>query len=278
MGDYMATYVIGDVQGCFGELLALLESIQFDPSADCIYFVGDLVNRGPASLDTLRWIYSHRHCIHTVLGNHDLFLLSCWLGISQPKSGDTISDVLLADDADELLNWLIQQPLIVHIDDYVIVHAGVYPGWTLKQAQRRAEKARLKYSGTERLQWFNAMFGNKPSLWSADLTEVEKFRFTINSMTRMRFYSDDGLDFKYKGEIDGAPIALRPWFLSSANSLGEKIIFGHWSALGLYQDDRCLCLDTGCIWGGSMTALCIETQQLFSVPAQRVYQDVYAGN
>lgn len=274
----MATYVIGDVQGCFGELRTLLQAIDFDPTRDFIYFVGDLVNRGPSSLDTLRWIYAHRDCTKTVLGNHDLFMLSCWLGVAHVKPGDTVDEVFSAEDADELLNWLIQQPLMVDIDDCVIVHAGIYPGWTLKQALRRAEKARLKYSGVDREKWFSAMFGNKPSCWSSDLSEIEKFRFTINSMTRMRFYSEAGLDFKYKGEIEGAPAELRPWFASNANSISKKILFGHWSALGLYQDEHFLCLDTGCIWGGAMTAYCIETAQLFSVPAQRVYQGVHVGN
>lgn len=268
----MATYVVGDVQGCFDELSELLNAVKFDPSTDRIFFVGDLVNRGPYSLQVLRWVYDHRRCAFTVLGNHDLFLLACWLGFATAKQGDTLDAVLAADDAPLLLNWLVEQPLLRQVDGYAIAHAGVPPGWTLSKGVRQAENARLKYSGAERKHWFANMFGNKPVVWNKKLSELEKFRFTINAFTRMRFCVGGELDFKFKGEVENAPEGLVPWFESSSNKLSERIIFGHWSALGLKVMPRYIALDTGCIWGGQLSAFCIETEQIICVPARRAYQ------
>ncbi|QLI81941.1 symmetrical bis(5'-nucleosyl)-tetraphosphatase [Chitinibacter fontanus] len=270
----MATYIVGDVQGCFDELEELLRVVDFQPASDQIFFVGDLVNRGPSSLMVLRWIYSHQHCAFTVLGNHDLFLLACWLGYAVVKQGDTLEEVLSADDATVLLNWLIEQPLVRVVDNLVIAHAGIAPGWKLSKAVCLAERARLQYSGAERNLWFTHMFGNKPTEWSKELSEFEKFRFTINAFTRMRFCDGNCLDFKYKGEISNAPDGFIPWFDSSDHQVQQTIVFGHWSALGLKVTPRYIALDTGCIWGGALTAYCVESKQIISVPAKRAYQKI----
>ncbi|WP_410499336.1 symmetrical bis(5'-nucleosyl)-tetraphosphatase [Chitinibacter sp. S2-10] len=270
----MARYVIGDVQGCFTEFEQLLSKMQFDPVTDQLFFVGDLVNRGPSSLAMLRWCYQNRRIAQTVLGNHDLFLLACWLGFAKPKAGDTLDEVLIATDAELLLEWLITQPLIIDCSSHVITHAGIYPGWALEKAKKLAEKARLKYSGTDRKNWFGNMFGNKPAYWDAGHSEIEKFRFTINAFTRMRFCDGKVLDFKYKGELDRAPVGLSPWFESPRNRFEKPLIFGHWSALGLKVAEQYIALDSGCIWGGELTGLCLDDGRLFQVPALRAYQGI----
>ncbi|WP_348946015.1 symmetrical bis(5'-nucleosyl)-tetraphosphatase [Chitinibacter sp. FCG-7] len=272
----MAKYVIGDIQGCMDEFMALLGLIQFKVGEDRLILLGDLVNRGPASLAVLRWVYQHRSDVDIVLGNHDLFLLAVWLGFAKAKSGDTAVEILHANDVDVLLEWLIQQPLMRVVDGHSVVHAGIYPGWSQRTAFELANEARVRYAGKERMHWFSVMFGNKPNQWQAELTTEESFRFTVNAFTRMRFCAENKLDFKFKGELDSAPEHLHPWFESGLNCFDAPIIFGHWSALGLKQTPNYTCLDTGCIWGGALTALRLEDRQTFAVEAAHAYQQVGA--
>lgn len=268
----MATYVIGDVQGCFTELQQLIDLIQFDEACDKLIFVGDLVNRGPDSLKVLQWVFSNQHCTLTVLGNHDLHLIACWLGISSPKAGDTIDEVLASPDVDLLLNWLSKQPLIIESDGFNIVHAGVFPAWTIKKAKKLAQNALEKYSGTDKHYWFRSMYGNKPTTWASNLDDIAKFRFTINAFTRMRFCEEAGLDFKYKGELLGAPNSLKPWFAVKRKASAAPIVFGHWSALGLYKADNVIGIDTGVVWGGKLTALRLCDLATYQVQSKKVYQ------
>ncbi|QLG88684.1 symmetrical bis(5'-nucleosyl)-tetraphosphatase [Chitinibacter bivalviorum] len=270
----MATYVVGDVQGCFDELSRLMDVINFNTDCDRIIFVGDLVNRGPASLRVLQWVYQNRHCASTVLGNHDLHLLACWLGISSLKDGDTINEVLQSSDASVLLCWLSQQPLMLEIEGNYIVHAGLYPGWGIKKALKLAESARIKYSGADKKSWFSLMYGNKPIAWSNELDEAESFRFTINAFTRMRFCTSEGLDFKYKGELIGAPESLTPWFSLKRKACDSTVIFGHWSALGLYKASNLIGLDTGAVWGGQLSAVRLSDLQIYQVQSSHTYQSI----
>ncbi|WP_373976478.1 symmetrical bis(5'-nucleosyl)-tetraphosphatase [Chitinibacter sp. SCUT-21] len=274
----MANYVIGDVQGCYDELQALLLKIQFDPLCDHLYFVGDLVNRGPESYKVIKWVYEYRCCASTVLGNHDLFLLACWLGFATPRNGDTIGEILEDEHAELYLEWLIQQPLLLQLDNAIIAHAGIYPFWSQEQAIKRAFKAQKLYSGIDRHRWFSVMFGNRPDFWDKSLSDSEKFRFTINAFTRMRFLDGKTIDLKYKGELIGAPTALIPWFSVHNTAPKKRIFFGHWSALGLQVNDSYVCLDTGCIWGGQMTAYCLDTDEIFSISARRAYQSIAGEN
>jgi bis(5'-nucleosyl)-tetraphosphatase (symmetrical) len=269
----LANYVIGDIQGCCDELLVLVKLIKFDPAIDQIHLVGDLVNRGPKSLDVLRWVYAHRENVTTVLGNHDLHLLACWMGLAKPKRGDTLTDVLESDDVDELLGWLQQQPLLRSVENVCIVHAGIYPGWSFEEASVAAVNAHAKYSGKKARIWFDHMYGNKPVRWSEALNEVERFRFTINALTRMRFCNGLDLDLKFKGELADAPAELKPWF-SYARQSQLTIACGHWSALGLLLEPTLLALDTGCIWGGQLTAVRLEDRAIFQVDALLPYQSI----
>jgi len=263
----MQSYVIGDIQGCFDEFIALLSLIEFKPNLDKVYLVGDLVNRGPQSLDVLRFVYENRMSTHLVLGNHDLHLLACWVGVATAKPQDTIADILEAADVDILLNWLRMQPLMVELPNHIIVHAGINPDLSLMQNRQLAKYCSEKLAGDNFAWWLSNMYGNTPLSWSDDLSEVERFRFGINSFTRMRMLAGSGLDLRFKGTIESAPAHLRPWFVE--NIEGSKVvIFGHWSALGLFFNEKVIALDTGCIWGGQLTAICLENSRLFQCPAQ----------
>jgi bis(5'-nucleosyl)-tetraphosphatase (symmetrical) len=269
----LANYVIGDIQGCYDELLALVRAIGFNPENDQIHFVGDLVNRGPKSLAVLRWVYENRANVTTVLGNHDLHLLACWMGFAEPKRADTIADVLESEDADVMLAWLQQQPLLRMVGTVCIVHAGIYPGWSFEVARLAAAEAHAKYSGKKARVWFKHMYGNKPVRWSEALSDVERFRFTVNALTRMRFCRELDLDLKFKGELADAPADLKPWFTYERQSQ-FIVACGHWSALGLLLEPTLLALDTGCIWGGKLTAIRLEDRAIFQVDALLPYQHI----
>lgn len=266
----MATYAIGDVQGCYKQLMALLEQIHFDEHADTLYFAGDLVNRGPASLETLRFIKNlgDKHIV--VLGNHDLSLIARAYGTREVHAGDTIQDVLSAPDCDELIDWLRKRPLVHHdaTHGFVIAHAGLAPAWTLAEAKILAEEVHAMLRGTECIHLLKNMYGNIPDQWDSNLEGMPRLRLIINYFTRMRYcYADGRLDFSYKGPLVDKPEALMPWFeVPHRVNANEKIIFGHWAALnGISNAPNVFPLDTGCVWGNALTALRLEDQKRFSV-------------
>lgn len=266
----MSTYAIGDIQGCLDELLQLLEKIEFDPSRDRIWFTGDLVNRGPQSLETLRFVKGLGASATTVLGNHDLHLLAAWQHKQKHfKSNDSLRATLEADDCDELLEWLRIQPLM-HYDaelDYAMMHAGLPPQWSLDDALRHAAEAETILRGEKFHEFLSHMYGNKPTHWSETLSGWERIRFIINCLTRLRFCREDGkLEFKHKGKVKNAPEGYLPWFkLKQRKSIKQQLIFGHWSALGLYQKNNVHSIDTGCLWGGSLSALKLESGEIISL-------------
>jgi bis(5'-nucleosyl)-tetraphosphatase (symmetrical) len=261
-------YAIGDVQGCYDELQTLLTRLRFSPDRDQILFVGDLVNRGPASLEVLRFVRALGDSAIVVLGNHDLHLLAVAQGVRRNRKSDTFDDVLRAADKYQLLDWLSTRPLAhVHVDQDgrtdLFVHAGVVPQWTLNTTltlAREVEAALRK--DPERL--FNHMYGDDPDQWSDDLSEKERLRFTINVLTRLRVCSADGrVDLKFKGKPPPDDSTCQPWFdVTGRKTLHTaRIIFGHWSALGFVQRNGVVGLDSGCVWGGSLTAFDLDADR-----------------
>ncbi|TJZ73089.1 symmetrical bis(5'-nucleosyl)-tetraphosphatase [Chitiniphilus eburneus] len=274
----MARYAIGDIQGCADELHDLLALIRFQPAEDSLYLVGDLVNRGPASLEVLRWAYRNQTSVFPVLGNHDLHLLACVAGYATPKNGDTISEILSADDCSQLCDWLRRQPLLRRLDDAVLVHAGIWPGWTLDQLADACGEVQAALAREEWRAALADMYGNKPAHWDQAASLAERWRFTINACTRMRFVDEHGaLQLKFKGELDQAPAGLTPWFDSGLRKHTQRVICGHWSALGLLMRPDVWAIDTGCIWGGQLTAVCLDNGEITQVTARRPYQDVAEG-
>ncbi len=253
----MSIYAIGDIQGCYDDLLRLLDLIKFDQQSDQLWFVGDLVNRGPKSLETLRFVKALGDSARTVLGNHDLHLLATAFKQRIPRQKDSLAPVLQAPDCDELLYWLRHQPLFHYNDDFCLLHAGLPPQWGFSRTKKMALKAEEVLQGSDHKAFFKAMYGDKPSIWSSDLKGMEKIRFIINCFTRMRYCDDNGrLDFKHNGPVGSQPKHLMPWFkVPGRKSEHMQIIFGHWSTLGYYQGHNCYAIDTGCLWGGQLTAI-----------------------
>jgi bis(5'-nucleosyl)-tetraphosphatase (symmetrical) len=260
----MAIYAIGDVQGCFVELQRLLEKIRFDPIKDSLRFTGDLVNRGPHSLETLRFIKGLGDGAVSVLGNHDLHLLSVAVGASKTKRKDTFGDVLNAPDRDELLDWLRHRPLLHHGDRFYLVHSGIPPQWNMGTAMKCALEVETVLRSDAYAEFFAYMYGDEPAQWSDALTGWERLRFITNAFTRMRYCDRQGrLDFKEKCRPGQQPRHLVPWFeVPNRRSKGAEIIFGHWSTLGFYAGNGCYGLDTGCLWGGELTALRINGSEM----------------
>lgn len=262
----MAVYAVGDIQGCDEEFGQLLGLIDFDPRKDRLWLTGDLVNRGPRSLDVLRRVKDLGPSATVVLGNHDLHLLAAAHGGGTLRPDDTLDIVLAAPDRAELLDWLRRQPLL-HTDKslgWTMVHAGLAPQWDLATATacaRELEAALRDDRAAHAL--FAAMYGNRPDRWSADLAGTERLRFITNCFTRLRFCHTDGrLDLKYKGTLADAPADLVPWFrVPGRRSAGSSILFGHWSALGYHDGDGVLGIDTGCVWGGRLCAVRLDAEQ-----------------
>ncbi len=253
----MSIYAIGDIQGCYDELLRLLDVIQFNETDDQLWFAGDLVNRGPKSLQTLRFVKSLGHSAITVLGNHDLHLIATALKQRKPHKKDSLSQILEAPDRDELLHWLRHRALFHHNNEFCLLHAGLPPQWDFSQTQKMAEKVEKILRGSDYINFFKTMYGDKPDIWDKDLSSIDKARFIVNCFTRMRYCDANGkLDFHYKGPLGSQPENLMPWFkVPGRKSADMKIIFGHWSTLGFHQSHNCYAIDTGCLWGGELTAL-----------------------
>ncbi|WP_301151238.1 symmetrical bis(5'-nucleosyl)-tetraphosphatase [Metapseudomonas otitidis] len=266
----MTTYAVGDLQGCLDPLKCLLDRVAFDPARDHLWLVGDLVNRGPKSLETLRFLFAMRDSVTCVLGNHDLHLLAVAHNVERLKKSDTLREIIEAPDARDLLDWLRRQKL-VHYDearDIAMVHAGIPPMWTLAKALKRAAEVEEALLDDARLPLFlEGMYGNDPACWDSDLHGITRLRVITNYFTRMRFCKADGtLDLKSKEGADTAPPGYRPWFAHpSRKTRGQKIIFGHWAALeGKCNEPGLHALDTGCVWGGTMTLLNIDNGQRIS--------------
>jgi len=269
----MSIYAIGDIQGCFDELLRLLEVISFDEHTDQLWFAGDLVNRGPKSLETLRFIKSLGDSAVTVLGNHDLHLLAASCAPKIARKKDSLLPILEAPDSDELIDWLRHRPLFHFNEDFCLVHAGLPPQWDFKKTQKMALLAEQALRGPKYQAFLKQMYGNKPNIWSSNLKGVEKLRFIINCFTRMRYCDVNGrLDFVNSGPLGSQPKSLMPWFeVPKRKNADMRIIFGHWSALGYYEGPNCYAIDTGCLWGGQLTALKLGEQvQRFSIDCPEV--------
>lgn len=254
----MSTYVIGDVQGCFKALMSLLKKINFNPENDKLIFCGDLVNRGGDSLQVLRWVYSHQKNCRVTLGNHDLSLLAQYFIPKTRKRKNTeFKKIFAASDCGLLMQWLLRQNILIKVKKYnsIIVHAGIYPTWSSESAIKEALFLE-HYIKTKTHKFFKNMYGTKPTHWSKQLKGMNRARFVVNSFTRMRYlFKNGGMTFKAKGEMDKFS-KLIPWFKYKAKiKKNEKVIFGHWSALGLYNKKNVVCLDTGKVWGGNLTAL-----------------------
>lgn len=266
----MATYAIGDVQGCFEPLERLLKQIQFDPAKDTLWFAGDLVNRGPQSLQTLRFIKSLGRQTTVVLGNHDLHLLAIYYGGHAAKRNDTLDAVLVAEDAPELLNWLRHQPLVHSQENWCMSHAGIPPQWTVAQALALSKEVEAAIQGEHATAFFQQMYGNQSNSWQAGLTGIDRLRTIVNYLTRMRFIGPNGeLDLVSKEGLDTQPSGYVPWFNAQPSyTSSQQILFGHWAALeGKTNITNVHALDTGCVWGGQLSALRLEDQQWFRVPA-----------
>ncbi|WP_413111223.1 bis(5'-nucleosyl)-tetraphosphatase (symmetrical) ApaH [Thaumasiovibrio sp. DFM-14] len=263
----MSTYLVGDLQGCYQELDTLLGTVGFSRQHDTLWLCGDLVARGPDSLSCLRLIKSLGHSAKTVLGNHDLHLLATAAGFKTAKPRDKVQAILDAPDRIELLDWLSQQALLAEHDEFVVTHAGIPPMWDLNQARQQAQHVE-RVLRSERQPWLlQHMYGNQPAHWENAKTEIEQLRFTINALTRMRFcYSNGSLDSECKFSPHDLPVdsPLMPWFqLPRRKSLTKPIIFGHWAALNGKFTPPEYGLDTGCVWGGTMTMLRWEDKQQF---------------
>lgn len=253
----MSIYAIGDIQGCFDELLKLLEILSYEPDKDQLWFVGDLVNRGPKSLETLRFVKSLGNGAVTVLGNHDLHLLAASCSAEATTRKDTINQVLEAPDRDELIDWLRHCPMFHHNGIFSMVHAGLPPQWDFKTTQEMAVLVERALRGTDYHVFLQQMYGNEPNLWSNELTGIDRLRFAVNCFTRIRYCDREGrLDFEQKGPPGTQPELLMPWFqVPNRKNADMRIVCGHWSALGYYEARNCIAIDTGCLWGGQLTAV-----------------------
>lgn len=263
----MASYAIGDIHGCYREFQDLLDEIDFDPDGDYLWHAGDLVNGGPRSREVVRWFYDHRDCSETVLGNHDLHLMAVATGNRQMRSKDNFDDVLEAPDAATLLDWLRQRPLLAEIGDRVLVHAGLLPEWTIDDARTAAREVQQLLASDKPEQLLGVMYGNKPRCLARAEQIEQRWRLTINALTRMRVLDDKGeLDFSFKSTYDEIPDDNIAWFdVDDPAWTDRQIVCGHWSALGLYRNDRVLALDTGCRWGGQLTAIRLEDDEIIQV-------------
>ena len=269
----MRTYAIGDLQGCVHEAQVLLNRIDEDAAGPCrIVFVGDLINRGPESLGALRRIHAlavaSEGRVEALLGNHDLHLLAVAAGVQAQSKSDTLAEILAAPDRDVLLDWLRRRPLALLQDGHLLVHAGVAPSWTAQQTIDLAGEVQAALRGPDWVAFLRELYGNEPARWDDALVGQARLRCIVNTLTRMRLCTPDGsMDFKEK-ESAGAPAGsqLLPWFdLPGRKTAGVTIVFGHWSALGLLLRPDVIGLDSGCVWGGKLSAICLDDRRLLQV-------------
>ena len=274
----MSTYAIGDIQGCHDELQRLLDQLKFDPASDKLLFAGDLVNRGPKSLEVLRFVKSLGKAADSVLGNHDLHLLAVSQDNHSHASGNSLDPIFEADDQDELLEWLRHRPLLIHDRqlECTVIHAGLPPQWTLNDAMTHARELEAVLQSDDFTAYFTRMYGNKPKKWKDNLKGIERLRFITNCFTRLRYCTKKGkLGLKEKGPPGTQKENLYPWFdIEGRKTRRDRIFFGHWSTLGLLNRNNAWALDTGCLWGGHLTAIRLDDLQVFQVPCEAA-QDPY---
>lgn len=265
----MPTYAIGDLQGCQTQLLALLEKISVATPDTHFIFVGDIVNRGPKSLAALRTVREMGQDARMVLGNHDLNLLAVACGLRQPHRSDTLDDILAAADRDELIDWLRRQPLALYEDGHLFVHAGVLPQWNVEQTMALAHEVELALQGPDWVEFLRKMYGNEPAQWRNDLQGADRLRCVVNALTRLRYCDADGvMDFKAADSPDAENAAngLMPWFdVPHRSTEDATVVFGHWSTLGLTLRPNLIGLDTGCVWGGKLTAVNLQDRTIVQV-------------
>ena len=253
----MAVYAIGDVQGCFTELEQLLKKIRFNSNSDQLWFVGDLVNRGPQSLETVQFVQSLGNAVKCVLGNHDIHLIACYSGAQTCKPSSSLNQILEHSDADEIIHWFRTIPLLHHDSslDWTMVHAGMLPQWDLSLAQNCAKEVEKKLQAKGYQEFIANVYGEIPNQWDDNLQGADRWRVIINAFTRLRLCDLDGnMDFAFKGPLGEQDEHLLAWFDVPRQSENLNIVFGHWSALGLKQTHNLLGLDTGCLWGSFLTA------------------------
>ena len=257
-------WVIGDLQGCLDPLLALVG--QIPPDAP-IWLTGDLINRGPRSLDTLRWVISQGERITTVLGNHDLHLLSIAAGIRKPHRTDTYDEILAAPDREQLLDWIRSRPLAHFGHGWLMVHAGVLPQWTVAQTLALSAELEQVLSGPDWIEFLPRMYGNEPSRWDESLHGEDRLRIVVNALTRMRFVDATGrMEFATKEGIGATPAGFMPWYEAPDRATaGTPIVFGHWSALGLINRPDLVAIDTGCVWGRQLSAMRLSDRTVLQV-------------
>jgi len=263
----MARYAIGDVQGCYAALEELLAQIRFDRACDRLWFVGDLVNRGPQSLEVLRFVRSLGERAVTVLGNHDLHLVAVESGHAKPHRSDTLNAIFDAPDRTELLDWLRTRRLAYLEDGFLLVHAGLLPQWSGADALRLAGEVEAVLASPEFGSFVSRMYGNHPDRWDESLAGADRLRAIVNAMTRMRFCNEQGcMELHEKGGPERTPQGFLPWFdIAARRTAGLTVICGHWSTLGFIQRQGLIALDSGCVWGGCLTAVRLEDRQAFQV-------------
>ena len=277
----MTDYVVGDIQGCLDPLLRLLDRVNFEPATDRLLAVGDLVNRGPKSLETLRFCKGLGNSFSSVLGNHDLHLLAISHKVRPASSKDTLNSIFNASDSHELLEWLQQLPLLISLGDYTLVHAGIPPNWSIQTAANMAREVEAILQSERAADYFHSMYGNQPDSWSDELEGPERWRVITNYLTRMRFCTRSGqLELKSKIPPDQQPADQQeksqaeflPWYSHSSRLAREnKIIFGHWAALeGKYCGENLFPMDTGYIWGGAMRLMNLETGEQHHEYAEKI--------
>jgi bis(5'-nucleosyl)-tetraphosphatase (symmetrical) len=263
----MALYAIGDLQGCLDPLRRLLDRLAFDPASDRLWFVGDLVNRGPDSLHCLRFVRSLGGAAVAVLGNHDLHLLCVAHGIERARARDTLDAVIAAPDAGDLLEWLRQRPLMHVEGEFALVHAGLLPEWTVARARELAAEVETALQGESWRPFLERLYGNQPDRWRDDLAGTDRLRVIVNAMTRLRVCARDGrMDLAFKGEPGEKAADRVPWFaMPGRASASHTIVCGHWSALGLRLEGGVISIDSGCVWGRSLTAVRLPDRALTQV-------------
>ena len=266
----MATYAIGDIQGCYDELVELLDLIGFDKGRDRLWFVGDLVNRGPGSLQTLRLVKEMGAAAVTVLGNHDFHLLRLAAGYGDHHHDDTLHEVLDAPDCDELVDWLARCPLVHREDKWLMVHAGLIPQWSAPKTVELAREVEATLASEQRVEFLERLYGDHPAQWDDSLEGFDRLRVIVNVFARLRFCDAHGkMDFREKRGAAFAPDSMRAWFLHPNRASADHVVLcGHWSTQELTLTPNVLMLDSGCLWGGALTAVRLEDRCVFQVPSR----------
>lgn len=264
--NIMTHYAVGDLQGCFAELELLLEKINFNHGTDTLWLVGDIVNRGPDSLGCLKFCMEHESSVQIVLGNHDLHLLALCYGESKLKRSDTLDPILKHNRLKTMRDWLRQQPLMRANENFIMAHAGIWPQWSETQAKSLAEEVQHELKGKKADRFFHHMYGNHPDKWSENLSGYDRLRLITNVFTRMRALNNEGcLNYAFKHAPQEMPENLHPWFEDLDGTLSKTVVFGHWSTLGYLDNGNVIALDTGALWGGSLTAVCLENREITQV-------------